>query len=242
MILFAITTLNHNDYTEALLKSLHKTEIYQEGMIDVLIVDDYRQKDDVKALAYKYKARFMGKDKPMGLADSWNRAYKYYKNNLYTNLYIANNDILIPKGCIENIEKLLIRFHSVSPLCNSDGIGNWEPIQQFSIETQYPYNIGLSELANNEEHYDNIQKYLKKGYKETNFFHGFLMCFTRDILRNELPDGNLFHPNNINIGNEIELNKRFIGRKGLALDAFIYHHKGITLNKKNRNILEQFHQ
>ena len=97
-------------------------------------------------------------------------------------------------------------------------------------------------MANNEEHYDNIHNDLEKGYKESNFFHGFLMCFTRDILRNELPDGNLFHPNNINIGNEIELNNRFIGRKGLALDAFIYHHKGITLNKKNRNILEQFHQ
>ena len=49
MILFAITTLNHNDYTEALLKSLHKTDIYQQGMVDVLIVDDYSQKDDVKS-------------------------------------------------------------------------------------------------------------------------------------------------------------------------------------------------
>jgi hypothetical protein len=34
MILFAITTLNHNDYTEALLKSLHETDIYKKGKID----------------------------------------------------------------------------------------------------------------------------------------------------------------------------------------------------------------
>ena len=82
MILFAITTLNQNDYTEALLKSLHETDIYQQGIVDVLIVDDYSQKDDVKSLAWEYKARFIGKDKPMGLTDSWNRVYKYYKNNL----------------------------------------------------------------------------------------------------------------------------------------------------------------
>ena len=50
MILFAITTLNQNDYTEDLLKSLHETKIYQEGGIDIIIVDDYSQKEDVKAL------------------------------------------------------------------------------------------------------------------------------------------------------------------------------------------------
>jgi hypothetical protein len=77
---------------------------------------------------------------------------------------------------------------------------------------------------------------------ETDFFHGFLMAFTRDILTNELDDGNLFSPNNINIGNEIELNARFKGKKAICLDAFIYHHKGITLNQKNRNILKQFHK
>ena len=245
MILFAITTLNHNDYTEALLKSLHKTDTYQQGLIDVLIIDDYSQEDNVKSLAYKYKARFMGKDKPMGLTDSWNRAYKYYKNNLYTNLYIANNDILIPKGCIENLEKLLIRFHSVSPLCNPKGVGDWVPIQQYNICKRYP---STALLADNKEYHNEVQSMLKRvvgsfnGYEETNFFHGFLMAFTRDILVNELPDGNLFNPTNINVGNEIELNVRFKGKKGIALDAFIYHHKGITLNKRNRNILQQFHK
>ena len=68
------------------------------------------------------------------------------------------------------------------------------------------------------------------------------MCFTRDILINELPDGNLFYPLNINVGNETELNMRFKGKKCIALGAFIYHHKGITLNKKNRNYLMQFHE
>jgi len=239
MVLFVITTLNHNDYTEALLKSLHETDIYKKGEIDILIVDDYSQQDDVKSLAWKYKARFMGKDKPMGLTDSWNRAYNYYKNNLYTNLYIANNDILIPKGCIENLEKLLIRFHSVSPLCNPKGVGDWAPIQQYDICKRYP---STALLADNKEYYNEVQSMLKDGYEETNFFHGFLMCFTRDILLNELSDGNLFNPIQINVGNEIELNLRFKGRKGIALDAFIYHHKGVTLNQKNRNILEQFHK
>jgi hypothetical protein len=155
-------------------------------------------------------------------------------------LYIANNDILIPKGCIENIERLLIRFHSVSPLCNTKGIGNWREIQQYDIGKRKPE---LTELADNEEHYNDIMKYLNEGeYEETDFFHGFLMAFTRDILINELEDGNLFSPNNINIGNEIELNMRFKGKKGIALDAFIYHHKGITLNQKNRNILKNFHK
>ena len=83
---------------------------------------------------------------------------------------------------------------------------------------------------------------LKDDYEETHFFHGFLMCFTRDIILNELPGGDLFHPLNINIGNETELNIRFKGKKGIALNAFIYHHKGITLNKRNRNHLMQFHQ
>jgi len=247
MILFAITTLNHNDYTEALLKSLHKTEVYQKGNIDILIVDDYSQQDDVKSLAYKYKAEFIGKEKPMGLTDSWNRAYQFFKNNHYNNLYIANNDILIPKGCIENIERLLFRFHSVSPLCNPKGVGNWAPIQQYDICKRYP---STALLADNKEYYNEVQSMLKGGYEETNFFHGFLMCFTRDIIINELPDGSLFSPLNVNIGNETELNMRFKGRKGVALGAFIYHHKGVTLgttievtlNNTNRNDLRQFHE
>ena len=40
MILFGITTLNHNDYTEPLLKSIQETDIYQQGLVDILIVDD----------------------------------------------------------------------------------------------------------------------------------------------------------------------------------------------------------
>ena len=239
MILFAITTLNHNDYTEALLKSLHETEVYQKGDIDILIVDDYSQQDDVKSLAYKYEAEFLGKEKPMGLTDSWNRAYQFFKNNHYNNLYIANNDILIPKECIENIERLLLRFHSVSPLCNPKGVGDWAPIQQYDICKRCP---STALLADNKEYYNEVQSMLKDGYEETNFFHGFLMCFTRDILLNELSDGNLFNPIQINVGNEIELKVRFKGRKGIALDAFIYHHKGITLNKRNRNYLMQFHE
>jgi|TARA_Y100000310_G_scaffold110371_1_gene108760 hypothetical protein len=239
MILFAITTLNHNDYTEALLKSLHETDIYKKGKIDILIVDDYSQEDDVKFLAHKYNAKFIGKKKPRGLTDSWNRAYHFFKNNLYNNLYIANNDILIPKGCIENIEQLLIRFHSVSPLCNPKGVGDWPPILQYDISRRYPF---ITELADNKECYNEVQNMLKDDYEETHFFHGFLMCFTRDIILNELPGGDLFHPLNINIGNETELNIRFKGKKGIALNAFIYHHKGITLNKRNRNHLMQFHQ
>ena len=53
MILFGITTLNHNNYTEPLLKSIQETDIYKEGLVDILIVDDYSQKDDVKSLTYK---------------------------------------------------------------------------------------------------------------------------------------------------------------------------------------------
>ena len=135
MILFGITTLNHNEYTESLLKSVQDTEIYKSGLVDIIIVDDYSQKDDVKRLAYKYKVRFLGKDKPKGLTDSWNTIYRYYKNNLYTNLYIANNDILIPRDCIENMQRLLISYHSVSPLCNPKGIGNWAEIQQCDVTT-----------------------------------------------------------------------------------------------------------
>jgi len=243
MILFGITTLNHNEYTESLLKSVQDTEIYKSGLVDIIIVDDYSQKDDVKRLAYKYKVRFLGKDKPKGLTDSWNTIYQYYKNNLYTNLYIANNDILIPRDCIENMQRLLISYHSVSPLCNPKGIGNWAEIQQCDVTT---YSEMSQDFCDNPSNFNDVQSRLSATMcgtcDETDFFHGFLMAFTRDILTNELDDGNLFSPNNINIGNEIELNARFKGKKAICLDAFIYHHKGITLNQKNRNILKQFHK
>ena len=39
-------------------------------------------------------------------------------------------------GCIKNIQQLLIRFHSVSPLCNPKGIGNWAEIQQYDVTNQ----------------------------------------------------------------------------------------------------------
>lgn len=243
MILFGITTLNHNDYTEPLLKSIQETDIYQQGLVDILIVDDFSQKDDVKGLAFKYKVRFLGKDKPKGLTNSWNTIYQYYKNNLYTNLYIANNDILIPKDCIENMQRLLTRYHSVSPLCNPKGIGNWAEIQQYDVTT---YSEMSHEFCDDPSNFNEVQSRLPATmygtYAESDFFHGFLMAFTRDILTNELEDGDLFSPNNINVGNEIELNMRFKGKKGICLDAFIYHHKGVTLNQKNRNILENFHK
>jgi hypothetical protein len=137
------------------------------------------------------------------------------------------------------MERLLIRYHSVSPLCNPKGLGDWNPIQQYDVCKRYP---STALFADNFKLYNEVQSMLKGGYEETHFFHGFLMAFTRDILVNELPDGNLFFPNNINIGNEIDLNMRFKGKKGICLDAFIYHHKGVTLNQKNRNILEQFHK
>lgn len=239
MILLVITTLNQNEYTRALLESIHSTDTYKKGQLDILIVDDYSQEDNVKKLAKEFNATFIGKDKPYGLTDSWNRAYHHYKNNLYNNLYIANNDILIPRGCIKNIEQLLIRFHSVSPLCNPKGIGNWAEIQQYDVTNQCKISKLIADVP---AQFNTVQSLLiPYRHQKTDFFHGFLMCFTRDILTNELPDGNLFNPSNVNVGNEIELNMRFKGKKGIALGAFIYHYKGITLNRKNRNILEQFH-
>lgn len=75
---------------------------------------------------------------------------------------------------------------------------------------------------------------------ETPRINGFFFGFDRKIIKYELEDGNLFNPQNINVGNEDELCRRLTKASYpiyVDLNTYVYHYKGISFNKnyKDRN-------
>ena len=101
-ILFAITTFNQSNITRLCLDSLKLiTDEY-----DVIIVDD-ASTDDTIRLCVEHNIKYITKETGLGLTDSWNKAYQYFKDNGYGYLIIANNDILVPDKALTEMANVL---------------------------------------------------------------------------------------------------------------------------------------
>lgn len=98
--LIAITTCNQFNITRQLVNALEKLH----DSFDVIFVDDFSTDGTVQYL----KSRgfvVLTSMHPEGLTHSWNRAYAYWKlRKQYLNLFIANNDVLIPDAAIERLD------------------------------------------------------------------------------------------------------------------------------------------
>lgn len=221
--LIAITTFNKLSMTiDCLTNFLGKH-------FDLIIIDDCSNDDTIEFLE-KNNYSLIQKKERKGLTDSWNLVYNYFKDHkIYTHMIIMNNDVMVPDGCIEN---MLSDHPLVVPMTTYDGAGYIAKDQAIDYHIDISTPLILSNLQN-------IQDRLKREFKRINSWTGFMMCFSREIIKYELPDGKLFDPKNINTGNDDDLAKRCIAH--LALGSFVYHYKGFSFNKtiSNRNNLNK---
>ena len=225
--LIAFTTFNHVEQTRECIEYLQAA--YRHECPDILIVDDCSTDGTVD---YIQPFNHITKDKRQGLTDSWNRAYKHFKNcHGYEYLLLCNNDILIPYGAIEGMQS---KYTLTIPMTNKKGAG-------YARQDQYITNWLTRDMnVNHPVFTQRVQNTLNKDFVDIKGWVGFCMCFSREIIKYERPDGNLFDPKNINTGNDDDIARRV--KTMLALGSFVWHHKGVSFggattdrNNLNRN-------
>ena len=245
-ILFVITTYNQSFYTKLCLESLM---LIDNLNIDILVIDDCST-DGTKNICKNFNIKFLGKDKPCGLTDSWNIGYQYFKKNKYDILILSNNDILLPKYSLYEMISISIESPIICPLSNRKGIGNrkWQSVHEY-----YPFS---KQFVDDQSNYQLVQKQIydlnENRLNELSpirmkKFSGFFFLMNKEIEKFEYSKDFLFDPSKINVGNEDELNDRVLKGGSYSLlckKAFVYHFKGVSFMgdlDDERNDLSRYH-
>ena len=211
--LIAVTTYNKIGMTKK------TAEWFMALNYDLLYVDDCSIDGTQQYLA-DIKVNAILKDERRGLTDSWNAAYKYWKGTDHTHLIICNNDILVPRGAVEN---MLNSYALTVPTTTRFGAG-------YACKEQGLYDIGEHQTQKLQDTISKCNQKFNLPFGVAKCWTGFCMCFSQRIIKKELKDGNLFDPSNINVGNDDDLARRVKAR--LALGAFVYHFKGVSFDGK----------
>ncbi len=237
--LFAITTLDQPSYTRQTLNSIHTTPD-----IDIELWDDCSKEPRVlHKLGEMYGAKFISKEKPGGLTDTWNRIYRRFKDSDYNKCFIINNDIVTTPRAITEMIKALNTNTLVVPLSSINSVSG------FFEQTTYKYGIP-DFMANNPFQVSTVQTKLLRMHQDNPYaklprFHGFFFAFNRSIFDQEFDEEHLFDPSCINIGNEDELSKRLTIKPVVVKTAFVFHYKAVTLKpdtEGDRNDLSRYHK
>ena len=250
--LLVITTYNQSEYTKLCFESLKKLD----DDIDVLVIDDCST-DDTVDMCNQYGYEVITKEEGKGLTHSWNLAYDRFKQSHHDYFIIANNDILIPKGAISELENTFEKwpFSLIVPLSTTNGVGH--NLQQ-SIENYYD-DIN----ADNSNDYQQVQDAIvdiRDNLRDSNnlyqldplrmkMFNGFFFMMNRNIINYQHPDNKLFEPKYIMTKNEDEFNwSKLIPNNDFAAvckTSFVFHYKGVSTFKifddygsKSNNISE----
>ena len=251
--LLVVTTFNQLDYTKECYNCFLKSNIKD---CDLLIIDDVST-DGTIEWCISNNINYISKDSGKGLTHSWNLAYKYFKEHTeYSLLIVANDDIIIPAGSIEE----LIRCHSkwpsicIVPMSNSVGCGH-NPTQSivnyYSDIDESPdavQNVQDSILAFMNANEMKFRKFIFDPIRML-MFSGFLFSLKRDVIKYEREDGNMFDPELLNYKNEDDFNWRVLLTNDeypmLCKTSYIFHHKGVSfahIKDARTNNLESFLQ
>jgi len=237
--LIAITTLDQPSYTKQTLHSISNVD-----KIDIELWDDFSKEPNVlKKIGEMYGAKFITKDKPRGLTDTWNRIYRRFKESNYDNCFIINNDIITNPSAIREMIKALKTHTLVVPLSSVNSVSG------FLEQTTQKYGVP-DIMANNPFQVGSIQNSLLRLHKDNPYaklprFHGFFFAFNKKMVDQEFDEEHLFDPSCINIGNEDELSKRLTIRPIVVKTAFVFHYKAVTLKpdyEGDRNDLSRYHR
>ena len=242
-VLLAVTTYNQLEYTKIFYESFKQLD---SNLCDLIIFDDCST-DETASWCKEVNIKVVTKQKGKGLTDSWNSAYKYFKEHGYEYLILANNDILIPKGAIEELCKTIDRWPGsmVTPITTEEGCGH-NKVQ--SIDVYY----GKQDTYNDHKYYQNIQDSIIEFKNKLatdeggnnlyqldpvrmKMFNGFFFMMNKNICQYEREDGNLFRPEYVNIKNEDIFNwDNLLNNDDNAIlckTSFVFHFKGISFNK-----------
>lgn len=242
--LIAITAYNHMDYTKRCLDSIKNLK---SDFFDVMVIDN-SPNDDTKNLCKGYDVTYYKNPPDKHLTYSINRAYQLFKEGDWEYIAIANNDILIPDGALEELKDALefIPSSLAAPLSTELGCGH---NKQQSISRIF---TSIDDSAITDTNYQQIQDSLMdmkmKLYSKNNLylldpvrmkmFNGFFFMLNKRVKNRERDDGNIFDPSFKNVKNEDEFNwKQLIPGNDYPLlvkTAFIYHYKGVTCTNNLR--------
>lgn len=201
--------------------------------LDVLVVDDATPGNKIRNFCLQKGLAFISKTKPKGLTDSWNRAYKFFRENKYKGCILSNDDVRFSEGFSQGLLDGVDKFTVVGPVSNEPSrYRNFQKSQWLFRYTDLPY-----------ENIDNIQRFLEKKYKGSPYieavdFNGFCFAFSRGISRYMFSDTELFNPKCVNVGNEVWLVRRIKERGGtiaICRTSYVLHRKGVTLRNCGRD-------
>jgi glycosyltransferase involved in cell wall biosynthesis len=232
--LLAITTFNQIEYTKQMLESIFADK---DRNYDVILVDDFST-DGTVEYAKSIGIPVITKPCGRGATDSWNLAYHFFRFSSYENLFIANNDVIIPVGCMNELIKNAEDDCIVIPVANFHGSGE---NKNCSISSYFDVKIDPEKPEYAQTIQDAVLKTELKPFKKTIDWAAFLFGFNRSALIKER-FGNLFTPYNINIHQEREMKDLFAIK--IVPTAYAYHFKAKTLkaDDNTRNDLRTLHK
>ncbi len=220
------------------LKWLKEAILTLQDDLDVLVIDDATPGDSIKDFCKQKGLKLVTKVKPMGLTNSWNLAYQYFKENNYDNCILSNDDVRFPKGFSEGLLKGLDEFDLVAPLSNEPG-NIWDHIHSPACQEIRRY----IDIKPTDKNVDKVQRILSERYrsgsfKRTNFINGFCFAFSTSIAKFAYDKQYLFNPAHINTFNEYDLAERINekgGKIGICKASYVFHWKAKTTEKMNKN-------
>jgi len=224
-ILLAVTTYNQIEYTKKFLNHWNQNA---HPNVNLIFIDDKSTDGTVKWLK-EQRHNVITRKAAKGLTWSWNIAYRIFKEKGYDYLIIANNDILIPNGVINNLVRDCKDRQIICPMSTKNGAGhNWK---EQAIEKHFPK---LKNQSDSFANYQVIQNTIQdKGEVKTmSKFNGFFFMFSRSIIESEFNSKNLFDPKFTNVHQEGDLQKRLKTKPALSTSSFIFHFKGVSFPKK----------
>jgi len=206
--------------------------------LDVVVIDDGTPGDIIKGFCRQKKLDILTKLKPMGLTNSWNLAYQYFKENNYDNCILSNDDVRFPKGFSAGLLKGLDKFDIVASLTNSPGYGYDLQSSPFCQDVKRFVNLKPTNKNVNKIQQTLLERYRNNQFRPSNFFNGFCFAFSRSISKFVYNKQFLFNPTHINTFNEFDLAHRIekkSGRIGICKTSYVFHWKAKTTEKLNKN-------
>lgn len=206
--------------------------------LDVLVIDDATPGDEIGDFCLQKGVKFITKEKPVGLTDSWNKAYQYFKENGYKNCILSNDDVRFPAGFSAGLFEGLKEFDLMAPLSNNPGF-QWDNVHSPLCQDIRRF----VDIEPNERNVDRVQgiiskRYRKSPFRQSNFINGFCFAFSSSIGKFTFDKQFLFNPANINTFNEYDLANRINkkgGKIGICKTSYVFHWKAKTTEKLDKN-------